>query len=212
MTIKNYIFDFDGTLMDTQSVILSTLRRTIAQLGLPPRTDEQCKAVIGIRSNEAAQALYPELPAFNAEFADMFRRNYEETDAVAVVELFPDVKEVLAHLRQMGCGLSVASSRSRASLMHYLEQQGIAEWFEMIVGADDVSQGKPHPEAVLKVLDAMGWEAETTLMVGDAAVDIAMGNAAGCHTCAVTFGNGSLADLQAENPTMIIDRFRDILV
>lgn len=210
MTITNYIFDFDGTLMDTQGVILDTIRRTVANLGLPSRTDEQCKSIIGIRTDEAAAALFPELPGLNQRFASEFRRVYEILKADAHEQTFPGVIPTLDDLRQQGFGLAIASSRRRSSLEDYLRGLGIEGWFCAIVGADDVARGKPDPEPVIRVLSATGWDARQTLVTGDAAVDIEMGNAAGCPTCAVTYGNGTLASLEAANPTFVIDSFSSL--
>lgn len=81
----------------------------------------------------------------------------------------------------------------------------------MVVGADSVTKGKPNPEPVLLVLSTLGWDAADTLVVGDADVDILMGNAALCPTCAVTYGNGSLQSLRDAKPTHIIDSFPQLL-
>ena len=81
-----------------------------------------------------------------------------------------------------------------------------------MVGADSVTKGKPDPEPVLTVLKALAWSADDTLVVGDADVDIMMGNAAGCKTCAVTYGNGSIASLKAAQPDYMIDDFRELPV
>ena len=156
----NYIFDFDGTLMDTSGVILSTIKATIKDMGLPDKTDEECLAIIGIN----------------------------------------------------GCRLAIASSRRLVSLTDYLKKLGIEDWFEIVVGADSVTKGKPDPEPVLTVLKAFGWNADDTLVVGDADVDIMMGNAAGCKTCAVTYGNGSIASLKAAQPDYLIDDFKELPV
>ena len=207
----NYIFDFDGTLMDTSGVILSTIKATIKEMGLPEKTDEECRSIIGIRTDEAGRYLYPELEISNKEFARVFRANYDRLKAGANENTFPGVLETLAELREKGCGLAIASSRRLASLNDYLEGLGIRDWFEMVVGADSVTKGKPDSEPVLTILDALGWQPSSTLVVGDADVDIMMGNAAGCKTCAVTYGNGSTASLRAASPDYIVDTFPAIL-
>lgn len=209
--MKNCIFDFDGTLMDTSAVILATIKATIAAMGLPPRTEEQCRSIIGIRTNEAGRHLYPELEVSNEEFARAFRRNYEAIRASAEERAFPGVVSTLEHLRGAGCGLAIASSRRLESLNAYLDGLGIRQWFAVVVGADSVAKGKPDPEPVLTVLAATGWKADETLVVGDADVDILMGNAAGCPTCAVTYGNGSPASLRAAAPTYVVDSFPEVL-
>lgn len=206
----NYIFDFDGTLMDTSGVIMATIRATIKEMGLPERSDEECRSIIGIRTNEAGKYLYPDLDISNEEFARVFRANYESLKKDSHERLFPGVIETLSKLRADDHGLAIASSRRLASLYDYLDGLGIRDWFAMIVGADSVENGKPSPEPVITILKALDWDAGDTLVVGDADVDIMMGNAAGCRTCAVTYGNGAVASLKAANPNYMIDRFSDL--
>lgn len=211
MKIQNYIFDFDGTLMDTSGVILSTIKATIREMGLPDKTDEECRSIIGIRTDEAGRYLYPDLDISNEEFAMVFRANYDRLKKDAKENTFPTVPYTLEKLRESGCRLAIASSRRLASLYDYLDGLNMRDWFDVVVGADSVTHGKPDPEPVLKVLDSQGWKSEDTLVVGDADVDILMDNAAGCRTCAVTYGNGSVALLKAANPTYMIDKFYEIL-
>ncbi len=207
----NYIFDFDGTLMDTSNVILSTIQATIKEMGLPSRTEQECKSIIGIRTNEAGHHLYPDLNISDTEFAKVFRKNYDTIKKNALEKTFPGVVPTLNRLYTQGHRLAIASSRRLSSLAAYLHGLSIDEWFDMVVGADSVTKGKPDPEPVLKILEALSWDANDTLVVGDADVDILMGNAAGCKTCAVTYGNGSLESLKAASPSFIIDRFDKIL-
>ena len=206
----NYIFDFDGTLMDTSGVILSTIKATIRDMGLPDKTDEECRSIIGIRTDEAGKYLYPDLDISNKEFAKVFRANYDRLQKDAQEKTFPGVIETLTKLRNNGCRLAIASSRRLVSLTDYLKKLGIEGWFDIVVGADSVNKGKPDPEPVLTVLKSLGWNADNTLVVGDADVDIMMGNGAGCKTCAVTYGNGSIVSLKAAQPNYMIDEFKDL--
>ena len=197
--------------MDTSGVILSTIKATITQMGLPEKTDDECRTIIGIRTDEAGKYLYPDLDISNAEFARLFRANYDRLKKNAHEKTFPGVMSTLRQLHESGHGLAIASSRRLYSLKDYLDGLGITDWFSMIVGADSVAKGKPNPDPVLAILAALGWDANTTLVVGDADVDIMMGNAAGCKTCAVTYGNGAIAALKAATPDYMIDSFADIL-
>ncbi len=208
----NYIFDFDGTLMDTSGVILSTIKATIKDMGLPDKTDEECRAIIGIRTDEAGRYLFPDLDISNKEFAKVFRANYDRLQKNAHEKTFPGVIETLTKLLASGCRLAIASSRRLVSLTDYLKKLVIDDWFDIVVGADSVTKGKPDPEPVMTVLKALGWNADDTLVVGDADVDIMMGNAAGCRTCAVTYGNGSIVSLKAAQPDYLIDDFKDLPV
>ncbi len=206
----NYIFDFDGTLMDTSGVILSTIKATIKEMDLPDKTEEECRSIIGIRTDEAGKYLYPDLDISNKEFARVFRANYDRLQKDAQEKPFPGVVETLKKLRAEGYRLAIASSRRLVSLAAYLDKLGIRDWFDIVVGADSVTKGKPDPEPVLTILKELHWDADQTLVVGDADVDIIMGNAAGCKTCAVTYGNGSISSLKAAYPDYLIDDFRKL--
>ncbi len=207
----NFIFDFDGTLMDTSAVILATIKKTIGDMGLPALSDAECRSIIGVRTDEAASRLYPGLGVSDRDFAAAFRSNYDLLKRGAHEQAFPGVIDTLARLRLQGCGLAIASSRRLASLCGYLDGLGIRQWFGAIVGADSVDKGKPDPAPALAVLNSLGWEAASTMVVGDADVDIMMGAAAGCLTCAVTYGNGEITALKAAAPDYMADAFADIL-
>lgn len=206
----NYIFDFDGTLMDTSAVILATIKATISDMGLPGKSDDECRAIIGIRTAEAGRNLYPDLNISNEEFARVFRANYERLRQDAHEQTFPGVTDTLARLRQAGHGMAIASSRRLSSLNGYLEGLGLRDWFDMVVGADSVVRGKPDPEPVLTILSALSWDPKSTMVVGDADVDIMMGRGAGCLTCAVTYGNGTIDALRHAGPDHMIADFRKI--
>ncbi len=196
--------------MDTSGVILSTIKATIKDMGLPDKTEEECRSIIGIRTDEAGRYLYPDLDISNKEFAWTFRANYDRLQKDAKEKPYPAVIETLTKLRNDGNRLAISSSRRLVSLTSYLDKLGIKDWFDMIVGADNVTKGKPDPEPVLTVLNSLGWSADDTLVVGDADVDIMMGNAAGCKTCAVTYGNGSITSLKGANPDLMIDDFKEL--
>lgn len=193
--------------MDTSGVILATIQGAIHKMGLPPRTEAQCRAVIGRRLEEQGRFLFPEINISDAEFARAYREIFPSMQSLYPAKPFPGVIECLEDLRHNGCEMAIGSSRRKESILEFLDELGISDWFRLIIGADEVTHGKPNPEPVLKILGTLGWRPQETLVVGDADVDILMGAAAGCPTCAVTYGNGTLASLQAANPTHIIYRF-----
>ena len=96
------------------------------------------------------------------------------------------------------------------SLEEYVAEYGIADLFDMLIGGNDVIHGKPSPEPVQKILEARSWQAAETITVGDAPVDIQMGKAAGTQTCAVTYGNGRVGELEAAAPDYVIDSFSEL--
>ena len=212
MKPKLIIFDFDGTLADTTATILRTYRMAIEAIGADSRTDAQCQATIGLPLKEGFRQLYPLFPETKLdECVKAYRTIFNINKKNLVPKLYPHIKDTLNELSAMGIQMSVASSRSRESLMEFCEANGIVGYFDLILGADDVTKAKPDPEPVLTTLKQLGQDAADTLVVGDMPVDIAMGKGAGCATVGVTYGNATRMELIDAGATFIIDSFNDIL-
>ena len=207
--IKIAILDFDGTLGDTTALIVRTTQAAIRELGLPERSDEQCAAMIGLRLVEIPPVLFPEHEVDRELYAATYRRIFNEFNTEGAGELYQHVMETLKELKRRGIILTIASSRSNASLTEYINNLGLASTITYILGANDVKEGKPNPEAVLKTLEAHGIPADEAIMVGDTVFDIEMGRNAGVKTCGVTYGNGSRESLC--NADWLIDDFGKLL-
>ena len=201
------IFDFDGTLGDTRRNIVTTMQMTIAELHLPNRSEEECAATIGLPLAECFRTLFPDIQdELIPRCAETYRRFFNENLKTIHPEAFPGVVETLSILHQKGFVLTIASSRSRNSLMELTRNLGIADYISYILGADDVKEAKPNPEPVLKTLADMHFDANETLVVGDMPVDILMGINAGAKTCGVTWGNGTKDELENAGANFIIDK------
>lgn len=209
--IQAIILDFDGTLADTQPLILSSLQRTIRELHLPPRTDEQCKSIIGLPLKECFTTLLGVDDTLAERCADVYRRVFDEDNHPGTVTLFPHVLETLKTLHDRGLLLAICSSRGRPTLDGFVRTFHLEEYISMIVSANDVQRHKPHPDPVLLILKQLDIPAAEALMVGDASYDILMGRSAGCRTCGVTYGNQSAADLSEAGADCLIDDFADLL-
>lgn len=207
--IRIMILDFDGTLGDTAGVIVKTMQATIKELGLPSRSDEQCAAMIGLRLIEIPPVLFPECELDGEYYASTYRRLFHDFNTDGAVELYPNVLETLVELKKRGIILTIASSRSKASLTEYVSALGLESVISFVLGADDVKDGKPAPEAVNRTLEKFGFLPEEALVVGDTTFDIQMGKAAGTRTCGVTYGNGSIESLA--DADRLIDDFGELL-
>ena len=206
------IFDFDGTLADTRRNIVMTLQQVMRQLGHPVADDDACAATIGIPLRDAFLRLIPHLSDEEADHCtSSYRQLFETNRKQLVPQLFPHVRETLDELRHRGIHMTIASSRTSTSLWAFLHDMGIAHYFELVVGAEDVSQPKPSPMPVLHILDQMHITPDQALVVGDMPVDILMGRNAGTRTCGVTYGNGTSSDLLAAGADHLIDDFADLL-
>ena len=212
MNTRLIVFDFDGTLGDTQQIIVTTLHMTIAEMHLPERTDTECISIIGLPLAGCFRALYPDADEETVTLcADTYRQLFKENMQTFTPVAFPHVVETLRKLKDMGLTLTIASSRWHKSLVELVHNLGIDDCISYLLGADDVELAKPHPEPVLQTLAATGIDASHTLVVGDMAVDILMGARAGARTCGVTWGNGSRRDLEEAGADHIIDSIEELL-
>ena len=212
MSIRLIIFDFDGTLGDTRRNIVTTMQMTIAELHLPNRSEEECAATIGLPLTECFRTLFPDIQEeLIPRCAETYRRFFNENLKTIQPEAFPGIVETLSVLHQNGFTLTIASSRSRNSLMELTRNMGIADYISYILGADDVKEAKPKPEPVLKTLADMHYDASQTLVVGDMAVDVLMGANAGAKTCGVTWGNGTRDELVQAGADYIIDNIEELI-
>ena len=209
--MKLIILDFDGTLADTQPLILRSLQGTITELGLPSRTDAECASIIGLPLKECFVKLLDADDTLAERCCEVYRRLFDEYNHPGTVTLFPHVEETLHELHRRGLQLAICSSRARATLDHFVLTFGFEQLVQAVVSADDVPHGKPYPDPALRVLELTGCKAEEALMVGDASYDILMGRAAGCHTCGVTYGNQTAAQLRDAGADYLIDNFQELL-
>lgn len=211
-TIKSIIFDFDGTLGDTAIVILNTMQATIRELELPARTDEQCSTIIGLPLIAVPETLFPECENLTGDlFAATYRRLFKDYNTPGAVSLFPNVLKTLQELTSLGLILTIASSRSHASIEHYLVDLSIDRYISFILGTDDVENAKPSPEPVNITLKHFSLNPQEALVVGDTKFDILMGKNAGCVSCGVTYGNGTRDDLVSVDADYIFNDLSEIL-
>jgi phosphoglycolate phosphatase len=207
--IKIIMLDFDGTLGDTTGVIIRTTQATIKELGLPSRTDEQCASMIGLRLVEIPPVLFPECDIDVNLYAQTYRKNFYVFNTEGAVNLYPNVRETLSELKNRGLVLTIASSRSHHSLADYINNLDLSEYISYIIGGDDVSAGKPNPEAINRTLEKFGFKPEEAIMVGDTVFDVQMGINAGTYSCGVTYGNGTAESMS--EATWLIDDFGNLL-
>ena len=208
MIPKYLIFDFDGTIADTEAGIIGTVQATLAALGLPPADPAAVKASIGLPLSGSLRASgVPEemLEAGDRAYHELFMKM-----APAHIVLFPDMKETLSGLCDSGYVLAIATSRGRDSLGKLLESHGIRQYFSVLGTVECAPVPKPAPDTVLYVLDRLGASPEESAVIGDTAFDIEMGRRAGCRTCGVTYGNHDRVRLEAAGADWIIDSIKEL--
>lgn len=207
--MKYIIFDFDGTVGDSQALIVKTLQDTMRKRGLEVKSDVECAATIGLRLDEAFVQLFEMSAEEGMACAETYRVIFEENKQHLIVLPFPHVLETIHTLHRQGYQLAIASSRGSDSLFGYVKQMGIEDCISSIIAGDLVEHVKPAPDMVFKALEEMNGTVEEALVVGDMTYDVDMAHNAGAKACAVTYGNATREELK--NAEYIIDDFAELL-
>ena len=206
MNIEAVLFDLDGTLIDTNELIMISFEHTFQHYGLtftkeeimefngPPLIDTFRKV-----NPHQADAMFETYRTHNLKLHD----NY--------VKAFPFVKETLTKLKEHHIKMAVVSAKMRPGVLKGLRSTGLEAFFETIVSIDDVSNPKPHPEPVLKAIKDLDVTPETSIMVGDNYHDIESGKNAGTKTAGVAWSAKGKDYLMEFKPTYMIDDMRELL-
>ena len=153
--MKYIIFDFDGTIGDSQSLIVKTLQDTMRARKLEVKSEKACAKTIGLRLDEAFVSLFGMSAEEGMECAATYREIFLENKKTMIVQPFPHVIETLRALHRQGFILGMASSRNHCSLDGYVHQMQLEDIFSSIVAGDDVEHAKPAPDMVFKALKEM---------------------------------------------------------
>jgi phosphoglycolate phosphatase len=207
---KIFIFDWDGTLIDSADKIVGAMQAAIERLGLAPRSVAEVRDIIGLALPEAIETLFPGEPGSTREaLRAAYVEHFLEADRQPC-QLFPGVIETLEALRGHGCRLAVATSKSRRGLDRALGQTGWAGLFEATRCADE-TRSKPHPQMLYELLQTLAVAPEQAVMVGDTEYDMAMARSAGMARIGVGYGAHAPERLLPYAPERVLRRFDELL-
>jgi phosphoglycolate phosphatase len=203
------IFDWDGTLMDSEIYIVASMQSAMQEQGLPVLTAAAVRDIIGLGLSEAVKILYPNEPDNRrAGICEAYSRHFVAGDTAAL-ELFPDAEDVLRDLKTAGYRLAIATGKTRKGLDRLLAYNGWHGYFHGTRCADE-TQSKPHPQMLHELLEEFDCSAEQALMVGDTEFDLEMASNAGIDSVAVSYGVHEVSRLEAHAPRLIIDQLLEL--
>jgi phosphoglycolate phosphatase len=207
------VFDCDGTLVDSQHLIVDAMRATFESHGMPPPADDAVRHIIGLSLGEAIGALAPGIG--EAEVAALVGR-YRETfqgmrrQPLAHEPLFAGARETLHALERRGHLLAVATGKSDRGIARVLEHHALGGLFVSLQTADR-HPSKPHPGMLEAAMRETGSAPDETVMVGDTSYDMQMARAARVRAIGVAWGYHPVAALELAGAETIVDRFEQLL-
>lgn len=202
-----YLFDIDGTLLDSAQDICGAIQQVLDTAGCPPVTFEFLKNYIGRHLIDTFGDVIPNCPpeqmdAMVAQYREIYRgRGHTKTS------VYPGVAEALAAL---GGRKGTATTKGTPTTRAVLEQFGLLPYFDHVQGTDGFPC-KPAPDVIFTALKAMGADPADCLFVGDSCADMEAGKRAGVKTCAVRYGYGKVEALAEFEPDFWISDLRELV-
>lgn len=207
--VKLVVFDWDGTLMDSETQIVHSMFGAIADMELEARSADQCRNIIGLGLREAIDMLYPGRDdAFLQAFVECYRKHW--FGIAHHSELFPGARETLQLLKEAGFELAVATGKGRAGLDKVLVSTGLDTTFS-VTRCSDETRSKPDPQMLEQILEHLGIEPQHALMVGDTEYDLHMARQAGVHPIAVSYGVHGRERLMQYQPLVCLDNVSELI-
>ena len=191
--IENFIFDIDGTLIDTIDMYMPAMIDTLAQHGHPVAPDkvEQTKHdLFGITGQDAlrlAGISEDEIPAIQQ---DWFKLAYQRADQVKVIEGIPEMLNTLANRED--AKIAIATSKLADEYQEYfVNKYDFAKLFKVAITSADTKRHKPAPDPILAAMDKMGADPATTVYIGDTINDMKAAHAAGAKFAGALYSSAN---------------------
>ena len=183
--MKKYIlFDFDGTLVNTNDVIVASWQHTYKHyLGHEVDVDH----ITACFGEPLLLTMEREFPGVDPQEAAEVYRSFQVENAHRLVTIFPGIRELLDALKKAGYVLGVVTSRTRESTLRYTNMFDITSCFADMVCCDDTDIHKPNPEPLLLVMKKLGATPEESILIGDSPFDIKCANNAGVDSVMVNW-------------------------
>lgn len=181
-----FVFDWDGTLMDTTGAIAEGIVYAFEKVGYAHPGIEATKRIIG---TDWMRAIYSLVPDFRSEDYEVFEAAYREKYIAAEreIKLFDGMRELLEAMNARGLPCAIATGKSRRGMKRVFELTGIGHLFVDTVTADE-ARAKPDPMMLELLAERNGVDIGLCVMIGDTAYDIEMAKAAGAACVTVSFG------------------------
>ena len=210
--IDTVLFDFDGTVMNTNDVILQSWQHTFRMLRGREEDPEVLLKTFGEPLETTMKKFFPEMPV--GESIKVYR-SFHYDNFGDLISVFPGMDDLIAEVKRRGYRLGLVTSRLYNTTMQGLEKYGLKEYFDVIVTANDTTKHKPDPEPVNITLEKLGAKPENSIMLGDTLFDLMCAKNAGVRSVLVSWSlalsGKTKEDLGDAAPDYILEKPEDLL-
>ncbi|WP_226528832.1 pyrophosphatase PpaX [Metabacillus niabensis] len=207
MKINTLLFDLDGTLINTNELIIESFLHTLHSYYPDQYKREDVLPFIGPTLYDTFTSINPEK---TEEMVKVYRKfNHEQHDTL--VTEYETVFETIKTLKEHGFKLGIVTTKIRDTVNMGLKLTKLDQFFDVVVTLDDVENAKPHPEPVLNALAQLDSKPEEAIMVGDNHHDVEAGKNAGTKTAGVSWSIKGREYISSYNPDYLLERMSDLL-
>ena len=201
----NYvIFDIDGTILDTEFAVLSSLQKLVLEELNKDFSFEELRFALGIPGEATLNKLgITNLSQSNEKWNKYLKEYFHH------VKVFDDIKDTLDELSEMGISIGIVTSKNKEEFINDFVPFGLSNYFNLVVCADDTKKHKPDPEPILKFIELSGADKSQTIYIGDTKYDMDCAVSAGVDFALALWGAKSSKGINVnyilENPKQIIE-------
>ncbi|RYY75505.1 MAG: HAD family hydrolase [Gammaproteobacteria bacterium] len=206
-----FIFDWDGTLIDSKAKITHAMHLATADMGWETLTDSAVHNIIGLGLPEALSQLFPTITDIErGKLRERYAEHFIRLDQEKASDLFPKVLETLGILRDQGHNLAIATGKARKGLDRILRDLKLHDYFDATRCADETAS-KPHPLMLEELLNHFNTNVDDTVMIGDTEYDMEMARRINMPRIAVSYGAHHIDRMHQYKPELCLDEFSQLL-
>lgn len=206
---KLVIFDWDGTLMDSVSRIVSSVQDAAIALNVKPPSDDESKSIIGLSLRKAVNQLFPDVSdELQIELEKQYSYQYIEVNNTPA-PLFDYVIELISLLKENNVFVAVATGKTRVGLERVLKATQTEHLFDTTRTACD-ARSKPDPEMITSLLTELNIKPCDAVMIGDTSFDMEMAQNANIDRIGVSFGAHTVDVIKKYQPKAIVNSFVEL--
>jgi phosphoglycolate phosphatase len=223
LQVSACMIDLDGTLVDTMGDFDAVVALMLKDLGLPDMGRAPLEGMVGKGSehliqcvltrqlSQVAQHPVQPTPEQLAQAWQLYQGHYTQVNGQASA-VYPGVMAGLQGLAAMGLPMACLTNKPRDLATKLLAQKGLDGFFSMVFGGDSFERKKPDPLPLLKTCEALGFEAQQVMMVGDSSNDAQAAHAAGSHVVLLTYGYNHGQPIREVTAHAHLDSLAEILL
>lgn len=213
--IKGIVFDLDGTLIDSVPDLAAALNAVMEEFQMPSVDDTQVSHWVGNGMELlVTRALNHHVDKVDQELIErgfqLCAEAYSQVSGQHSV-FFPGVRMVLKNLKMAGYRLAILTNKPSRFMPHIIEEFGLDDTFELVLGGDCLPKRKPDPMGLHHVCEQWQLEPSQVLMVGDSKNDIEAGKAAGTATLGLTYGYNYGEHIGLSQPDAVAEHMAELL-